>query len=344
MPRFVPTVVAEVSVERRGLQRVVLEGGDRAYVLTELVGEVAVGDEVVVNTTAVDLGLGTGGWHVVHWNLSRRSFERDGGGHIMKLRYTSLQADVGAAEERAPTGEPVDLAGRPVVICSVHSQLAVVAAVVGLQVPTARVAYVMTDGAALPLAVSDLVAELCARQLIAVTVTAGHAFGGDLEAVNLPSALDVAARLGGADVLIVAMGPGVVGTGAVLGTTALEVAPAIDAAAVLGGRPIVAARTSEADERPRHRGLSHHTTTALALAARAAEVGHAAGTPLLAIAPPHHVVTVDVPAVGPLLADLGLEVTTMGRGPDDDPLFFATTAAAGVLAARSHRARTTVRP
>ena len=39
--------------------------------LTQLTGRVDVGDAVVVNTTAVELGLGTGGWHVVHWNLAR---------------------------------------------------------------------------------------------------------------------------------------------------------------------------------------------------------------------------------------------------------------------------------
>ena len=39
--------------------------------LTHLIGTVAVGDRVVMNTTAVDLGLGTGGWNVVHWNLAR---------------------------------------------------------------------------------------------------------------------------------------------------------------------------------------------------------------------------------------------------------------------------------
>jgi hypothetical protein len=344
MPRFTSAVVHEILAERRGLQRVGLVGGDRAFVLTDLIGPVHVGDEVVVNTTAVDLGLGTGGWQVVHWNLSRRILEQPGDGHVMKLRYTSLQADVGAAEERAPSQAPVDLAGRPVVLCSLHSQLGVVAAVVAELEPSARLAYVMTDGGALPLALSDLVAELCQRRLVALTITAGHAFGGDLEAVSLPSALDLAVRVGDADIIIVAMGPGVVGTGAALGTTAVEVAPAIDAAVALGGRAIVAARTSDVDGRPRHRGLSHHTMTALRLAARPAEVAHAATTPPLDIPPPHRSVTVDVPDVEGLLARLGLVVTTMGRGPRDDPRFFATTAAAGVLAARSHRTRATVPP
>jgi hypothetical protein len=271
----------------------------------------------------------------------------------MKLRYTSLQLDVappdgasvGLASPSADRGGGpiVGLDLRPVVVCSLHSQLGVVAAVLAEQAAGARVAYVMTDGAALPLALSDLVADLCVGHHLAFTITAGHAFGGDIEAVNVPSALELAARAG-ADIVIVAMGPGVVGTGTALGTTALEIAPIVDAVAALGGAPIVAARRSDVDERARHRALSHHTTTALALAARPADVAHAAGTPLFDVPPPHRVVTVDVPPVGALLARLDLDVRTMGRGPQDDPLFFQTTAAAGVLAARSRRSPATVRP
>jgi hypothetical protein len=200
----------------------------------------------------------------------------------------------------------------------------------------------MTDGAALPLALSELVADVRGRSLVDVTITAGQAFGGELEAVSMPSAIDLAVRVAGADVVIVAMGPGVVGTASTLGTTALEVAPIVDAAAAFGGQPIVAARTSEADPRPRHQGLSHHTTAALRLAARAAIVGHAAGTAAFAVPRPHHVETVDVPAVADVLARAGIEVRSMGRGPEDDPLFFATTAAAAVVAVRSHRLRGTV--
>ena len=342
MPSFVTAAVASVLAERAGLQRVALDDGGRAVVLTGLTGTVAVGDEVVVNTTAVELGLGTGGWHVVHWNLSRREWHEHGPGHIMKVRYTSLQADVGAAEEQAPSMAWPDLDRRPVVACGLHSQVGIVAAVLKELEPAVRVAYVMTDGAALPLALSDLVASLRERALLDVTITAGQAFGGELEAVATPSAIDLAVRVAGADVVVVAMGPGVVGTASTLGTTALEVAPIVDAAAALGGRPVVAARTSEADPRPRHQGLSHHTTAALRLAARAATVGHAEGTPELAVPPPHRVETVEVPAVGDVLARAGIDVRSMGRGPDDDPLFFATTAAAAVVAVRSHRLRGTV--
>jgi hypothetical protein len=228
----------------------------------------------------------------------------------MKLRYTSLQVDTGVAEEAAPE-LPDDLGGTPVVACDLHSQLAPVAVAFAEAAPGRRLTYVMTDSASLPLALSDLVAALRARGLLALTVTCGQAFGGDVEAVNLASALLVARG----DAIVVAPGPGAVGTGTRLGFGGLEVAAVVDAAARLGGRPIVAVRHSEADGRERHRGRSHHTTTALAMASN----------PALAPEPPD----------GWAGADLaGIDVTTMGRGPGDDPEFFRHAAAAGLAAAQ----------
>jgi hypothetical protein len=327
MPRFRTATVTEVLAERPGLARVATDAG-RAYALTDLTGPVAAGDPVVLNTTAVDLGLGTGGWHVVHWNLARDGWDGPGRGHIMKLRYTSLQADTGAAEEDHPD-LPATLGGVPVVACSLHSQVAVVAAVVHDLRPAARVAYVMTDGAALPLALSDLVHALRERGVVAATVTAGHAFGGDLEAVAVPSALALARHVAGADVVVVGMGPGVVGTASPLGTTAVEVAGVVDAAAAMGARVALCCRASGADPRPRHRGVSHHVRTILGLAAVRPEVplpaalaGEVAGATV-----------VDGPDPAAVLDALGLAVTTMGRGPADDPPFFAAAASAGAWAA-----------
>jgi hypothetical protein len=327
MPRFRTATVTEVLAERPGLARVATDAG-RAYALTDLTGPVAAGDRVVLNTTAVDLGLGTGGWHVVHWNLARDGWDRPGPGHIMKLRYTSLQADTGAAEEDHPD-LPATLGGVPVVACSLHSQVAVVAAVVHHLRPAARVAYVMTDGAALPLALSDLVHALRERGVVAATVTAGHAFGGDLEAVAVPSALALARHVAGADVVVVGMGPGVVGTASPLGTTAVEVAGVVDAAAAMGARVALCCRASGADPRPRHRGVSHHVRTILGLAAVRPEV------PLPATLAGEVVgaTVVDGPDPAAVLAALGLAVTTMGRGPADDPPFFAAAASAGAWAA-----------
>ncbi|MGH9164154.1 MAG: DUF3866 family protein, partial [Acidimicrobiales bacterium] len=208
MPTFTTEVVEAVVSERPGLQRVTFASGRQGYVLTELIGPVGVGDRVVVNTTAVDLGLGTGGWDVVHWNLERPSWSRPGPGHVMKLRYTSLQADTGVAEEVPGYRPPATLGGLPVVVCGLHSQVACVAAAFKHAAPERRLAYVMTDQAALPLALSDLVAGLRGRGLLDATVTAGQAFGGDFEAVNVLSALEVALCVAGAETVIVAGGPG----------------------------------------------------------------------------------------------------------------------------------------
>ena len=316
--RFVTATVEQVISERPGLQRVRTTSG-RAYVLTQLTGEVAIGDDVVINTTAVDLALGTGGWHFVHWNLSRREFASPGAGHIMKLRYTSLQSDAGSTEERDDYEEPADLGSMPVVACSVHSQIAPVAAAFADRAPGRRLAYVMTDGAALPLALSDLVHQLSECGLIAFTVTAGHAFGGDYEAVSVPSALLVA-KWAGADAVICGMGPGVVGTGTEYGHTAVEVGQICVATRALNGHPIVAVRFSDADERTRHQRVSHHTRAALSLSGNAQpDVPAAADYP-------------DLDTIG-LLVDHGLEVTTMGRGYWDDPGFFRWAGAAGAAAA-----------
>jgi len=337
VPSYRSGQVTEVLSERAGFQRVRVDLGDeepaRAYVLTQLTGPVAIGDRVVCNTTAVELGLGTGGWHVVHWNLARESWSEPGPGHIMKLRYTSLQVDTGAGEEDHPD-VPAALDGAPVVVCTVHSQVPCVVVAALDARPGTRIAYVMTDGAALPLAFSDLVATMVERGLLCGTVTAGHAFGGDLEAVNSASALTLARHVLDADLVVVGMGPGVVGTGSTLGTTSVEAAAALDAAAALGGRPVACLRVSDGDPRERHRGVSHHSRTVLDLVRSPVQV---AAHPQLGRLDRHEVVDVPVPDTGALLAAHGLRVTTMGRSPADDPGYFAAAGQAGTLGARLTR-------
>jgi hypothetical protein len=52
--------------------KVEIDGERRqAWADSGLIGDVAEGDEVVVNTEAADLGLGSGGFDVVHVNLTR---------------------------------------------------------------------------------------------------------------------------------------------------------------------------------------------------------------------------------------------------------------------------------
>jgi hypothetical protein len=341
---------------RKGLQRVLvaLGGGslgntepEHAYVLTNLTGDVAPGDRVIVNTTAVDLGLGTGGWHVVHWNLERTDWHRPGPGHVLKARYTSLQADVGSTEEHAPElTDVVSIDGMPVVAAALHSQLPAIAVALEHANADLRVAYVMTDAAALPIAVSDLVSALCTRGLLDVTITCGQAFGGDYEAVSLYSALAVARHVARADVAIVVMGPGIVGTDTALGFSGIELGPILDAAVGLGGVPVACLRASFADTRERHSGVSHHALTALTVGCRSRvlvalpAVGGAAEKRLRAdlaaagIDQRHEIVAIEPPDVLELLSAHGLEVASMGRPAAADPILFQSAAAAGMLAAQ----------
>jgi hypothetical protein len=323
----------------------------RALGYDEVVGPLEAGDRVVLNTTAVALGLGTGGFHLV---MARVDGARDdqGPGHVMKARYTPAQVRVLAVEEeasphRAAVASVTDLGGLPVVCAELHSMVPVVAAAARAVDGGLTVAYVMSDGAALPLAFSRLAGELRASGLVSGIVTAGQAFGGDLEAVTLHSGLVAARAVLEADVVVVAQGPGGMGTGTALGYSGVQVAEAVNAAAALGGRPVACLRMSTVDARERHRGVSHHSLTALGrlalarcrvalpaladqrLAALAREQLEAAG-----VSARHEIVPVDAPDAGKLLAAWGLQVRTMGRGPDDDPVFFAAAAAAGTLAGR----------
>lgn len=322
-----------------------------AVVLEALVGPVAPGDEVIANTTAVELGLGSGGYHFVLWNLSRPSLGIPSGGHIMKLRYTPLQFNVEAVEERAGVSEdaPLELdkvlAGIPVVAGSLHSQLLPVVVAYREERPAGRMVYVMTDGGSLPIAFSETVRFLKKEGCLEATITCGHAFGGDLEAINVYGALAAAKRVCGADAVVAVMGPGIVGTGSALGFSGIEQAAVVNAAASLGGTPVVVPRITFGDARARHNGLSHHTLSALRCALARAVIGipymesgrselvrgqlEAAG-----VANAHDLRDVDAHAVLALIDGCGYRPTVMGRSPAEEPEFFMAAGAAGKLAAR----------
>ncbi len=346
--------VVEVLEEGRNLVRARVRLADReleAVAFPAMVGRIARGEEVVVNTTGVELELGTGDVGFILWNLDGEGPEGPGPGHIVKLRYTPWQTEVPAAE--APESphhralrDAGSIEGLPVVAGSLHSQVAAVTAGVKAVRPRARVGYLMTDGGALPLAWSNLVRELKAHGLIDVTCSVGHAFGGDLEAVNVFSGLAALARVSEVEVAVVAMGPGGVGTSTKLGFTGIEQGQVLDAAGALGGRGIATLRISFADPRRRHNGVSHHSVTALTVAASkrctiALPRLPAAQARLVrdqiascGLEARHDVVEADGRPGMDLLRETGIDVRSMGRGPYEDEALWLAAAAAGALAAR----------
>jgi hypothetical protein len=318
-----------------------------ALAYPELVGEPAVGDRVLLNLNALALGLGTGGYALVVALPDRLPPDDDRPGHIVKARYTPLQTVVLAAEEdasphRAALAAAPGLDRMPVVTAGLHSAVPAILAGVHERYPAARVAYVMTDGAALPAWFSRTLDALHDR--LAGTVTVGQAFGGDLESTNVHSGLIAARHALGADVTIVAQGPGNLGTGTAWGFSGLAVGEAVNAAAALGGRPVGALRISSADSRTRHRGVSHHSLTAYGRVALAPAdlvvpggLDPALRTEIEVVLKPladrHRVVTVGVDGLDEALRDSPVPLATMGRGLAEDHLYFLASAAAGRHAA-----------
>jgi Protein of unknown function (DUF3866) len=344
-------VVRAVTASRPGAQEleVELDGiSAPAIAYPDLCGDVGPGDTVVLNSTALELGLGTGGFHLVIAIEGRESSPDPPPGHVMKMRYTPVQTAVASVEEShanlLETSE--GLAGTPVVCAPLHSMLAPIAAG-AKRAADARVVYLMTDGAALAGGFSRLVGRLRAAALLDGWITCGQAFGGELEAVTVWTGLLAAREILGAEVIVVADGPGNLGTDTTWGVSALASGHALMAAETLHGRPIPALRVSFADERQRHRGVSHHSLTILA---DVCKIDVNVPVPVLdreeqriavwdalrsrRIEEIHHLVEVDgLPAVEELRAR-EIAVETMGRGIDDDPAFFLAAGAAGVLAGR----------
>jgi Protein of unknown function (DUF3866) len=275
-----------------------------------LTGEVEVGDEVLVNEQARLLELGSGGFDVLYANLTRGlGLQAEEGAHVMALPYTPGQVALRRGEEDGVLPEALD--GMPVVLCTLHSQVAPVCAALAGK----RVAYVQVVGGALPLSLSDAVRELKERRLLGVAIAVAPCLDGDVDCVTTAAAL-VLTRQQGYDAAVCAVGPGIVGTGTQFGHGALSVADAANVATALGGRPVLTVRSSEADPRDRHRGVSHHTQSVLDLC-----LGE------IVVAWPDEVAT-----DGWEDACAALPLRHMGRGPAEDPAFFRAAFAAGVTA------------
>lgn len=311
-------------VERvEGLSRLEVDGVP-CVAYPRLTGPVALGDEVIVNTQARELELGTGGFDVLYVNLTRGlDLPAESDAHVMKLPYTPAQSARGHVEEGRTL--PDTLAGLPVVCCSLHSQVAPVCAGIGRE---ARVAYVQLPGGALPVSLSDALRVLRERGHVETSIAVGACLDGDVECVSVASALLWSAGEG-FEIVVCAIGPGIVGTGSTFGHGGLVAADAANAVQALHGTSILAVRASEGDLRERHQGVSHHAQAVLELCLGDVITPWPAGYD----APPWLESRLEVDVAGWEEACSGLPLAHMGRGPQEDGLFFATAFAAGRAAA-----------
>jgi hypothetical protein len=346
---------AQLSVE---LPEQLAENPRRAIADVGLVGRAEVGDEVVVNVAALDLRLDSGGFDIVHVNLSRGLHAEDRpGANVMKLNYTSLQHTV-IPLEAEPLRLPLE---RPVAVLALHGQLAAVAWAFAQKAPGLRLGYVQTAGGALPGGHSRVVRALRERELLAGHITAGAAFGGEGEAITTGGAMHHAQRSLGWDAVVCGPGPGIVGSSSPLGHGGMSALDSAHAALALGAPTLLVARMSSGDPRVRHRGVSHHTLTVLDLllepvtvalpagmrspvgADLRAGLGAVFGTPEparpqleLGTHRPARIARHDwrrAPVDLPAYAASGLPADTMGRGLLQDPLFFGAALAGGAALA-----------
>lgn len=337
----------------------------RAISYPELQGNLCVGDTVLLNTTALDKSLGTGGWALVVAALARENHaDMSQPGHIMKARY--LPGQIATCSVDDPQGPHYQTLVRarslkkcPVVIADLHSSLPAVIAGVHAddgahpRMRPLRVAYIMTDTAAMPVAFSRTVAQLRKTGDLAAVISVGQGFGGDYEAVSVHSALLAAVHIIQAEVIVVSQGPGNVGTGTAWGFSGVNLGEVANAVEVLGGQAIVSPRISEADPRPRHQGISHHSMTVCTKVVRGEFVvplpevrgkfrrklraqgkrivQDAWGSPEL--------VWVGIAGLGAVLQESPVQSSTMGRDFAADESAFYTAAAAGRYAAQLWRKR-----
>ncbi|WP_028985010.1 DUF3866 family protein [Sporichthya polymorpha] len=323
-------------------------GTVRALAYPALVGRPEPGDEVLLNAGALIRNLGTGGYAPVVAVPDRLPADPGADGHLVKARYTPLQALVDGADEQGSAHHGVlrdadSVGGMPVVTADLHSALPAICVAATADRPGVRIAFVMTDGGALPAWFSRTVDGLRRMGLLVGTVTTGQAFGGDLECVSLHSGLLAARLVLDAHIAVVAPGPGNLGTGTRWGFSGVAAGDAVNAAAVLGGRPVASLRVSAADPRERHRGVSHHSLTAYGRVALApadvpvpdlpGEFGERVRTQCASLAERHRLVPVDLTGLPEALAASPVILSSMGRGLDDDPPCFLAAAAAGRWAA-----------
>jgi len=333
-------VVTEAGERNGSFQRLLVRdvsGSERvAMADCSCVGDTKVGDEVVVNTEALDRELGSGGFDIVHVNLTRGLEKQElKDANVMKLNYSSLQHAVLPVEENVEGDnnsrqiKQLTKLSAPVGVFFLHGQLAPTAFAIKQTNPELKVGYIQTHGGALPGGMSKVVKELLERELLFEHVTAGHCYGGAREAVTVAGALNFGLSEAGWDIALCGPGPGILGSGSRFGHGGMYALDNAHTALSLGADVVLVARASSGEQRQRHRGISHHSQTVLELLLQPVTVALPAQTGLKSLDNKHQWKTIEVDLAA--YRDSGLPARTMGRSLIQDPLFFQTALAGGVV-------------
>ncbi|WP_209122475.1 DUF3866 family protein [Alkalihalobacillus sp. BA299] len=341
-------IVKKVLFEDESIQLLETIGGaGKAILYRTFFQKVQQGDEVVVNVTATTLQLGTGGWDIVKAVPNALPYKKTAGnGHIMKARYMPNQHSVLTVEAQESKDHSLFqtsfcLDGQSILLAELHSMLPLVYVFMRKYAPEMKLTVIISDEAALPLMLSEHIRVL-KKEKHFHSITVGQAFGGEFEAVNIVTALQYAVQKLKSDLILISLGPGVVGTGTVYGFSGMELANWANIVGGLGGKPIWIPRVSFADDRERHKGISHHTLTPLTkftfskslvpLPTLTNEQQLLLEQQVNNLNKQHSVIWVEQKRFKSLLENALVsypkQIKTMGRTYEDDPVFFYTVAAA----------------
>ncbi|MGM0410026.1 MAG: DUF3866 family protein [Bacillota bacterium] len=331
----------KILTENNNIQivEIIRENGnnEKAINYISFVPRLKINDKIIINTTAVDLNLGTGGYHFVTEKLSNKNSlnkKNKNFGHIMKLRYTPLQLKTLCLSEKQgefhkEMKKIIFLDGMKVIFIPLHSLLAPLLISYNYYNKDKKIIFIMAEGGSLNLELSNEINQLKEKNLLDITITIANSFGGDFEAVNIFTAL-MAAKLMEADLVVVGIGPGHVGTNTVLGFSGVELAFYIQAVEILRGNPLLIPRISFADKRKRHYLISHHTITLLK---------NLVTTPIEVVFPDlkiikrntfflkkskHNLFYYNINKIYHILNESNYNFKSMGKNFKEDPIFFIT--------------------
>jgi hypothetical protein len=346
---FTKATVSKIVSRKKETTEVILDidhEQKRAINYNSITGVIEVGDPVLVNTTACTLNLGTGGYHFIMANWNTSGLKLKGEGHGIKLKYTPIQSKFLLSEEYHANknffNHNLHLHGKLVMVGELHSMLSPLCAYLKyFSNECIRIGYIMTDHGALPLAFSRNVAVLKEKNILDVTATTGNAFGGDFECVNIYSSLQAVFSIGQCDIVIITMGPGSLGTGTKYGFSGLELGLYVNLVISMGGKAFYIPRIGFNDQRIRHRGISHHSLTVLkdiiqppmtlVLPFMKKNYQNIVYTQLKrhGLLSKFNTAFSDGSSILSAIEHYGLCPKTMGRGIDQEPLFFYTLGALG---------------
>ncbi|RXJ03828.1 DUF3866 family protein [Anaerobacillus alkaliphilus] len=319
----------------------------KALLYLKITPRAYVKDEVIVNSTSTSLKLGTGGMDIVTSVInSTPKVSLHPRGHIMKARYLPNQHSVLAVESQeseyhALFNEPFCLGGKKILIGELHSMMPICFWAMDYLKSDAKMTVIISDEASIPISLSSHIRTLKEEERFC-TITIGQAFGGTYEAVNLPTALQFASSVLESDIILITLGPGVVGTGTTYGFSGIAQANWANVIGSLGGVPVWIPRISQSDKRDRHTGISHHTITPLLKFTKVksvlplpniqGKINDKIREQVTQIAHHHDVYWIEPNTLSGLIENVltksPIPIKTMGRQYHDDPAFFLGVAAA----------------